>query len=115
MLLRPCRSLLRREHYNMPEEELRLNPPMSVSDALIIAGVVEERIRLYIPSVTRTVLTQTNTVVLTNPENNQMIQLIAIFRPETHGSVGFRVWTLEAVPDLLKHLLGHNIKDTGHG
>lgn len=98
----------------MPEE-LQLNPPMHISDAMTIASVVEARIRVYIPGVTRTILTETNTVVLTNPENNQAIQLIAIFRPETHGSVGFRVWTLEAVPELLKHLLGHNIKDTGHG
>lgn len=80
-----------------------LGPPMSIKDATVIARLVEQRLRLHLPHLTRK--ESEGRIILTNPTNMQSVILFDTFKPETHGAFGYRVWTVEAIPELLRHLV----------
>jgi len=94
------------------EKEFLLDPPTGMADIERIISIVEARLRVYLPNLVRGVLPDKTIIALKNPNNGRAIQLYHQFIPARDGAFGYRAWTLEAVPDLLRYLIGETEKET---
>lgn len=81
-------------------------PPMSMTDVERIVNIVEGRLKIHLPNLERTSVADGSIILLHNPANGKTVKLYEQFIPATHGAAGYRIWTLEAIPELLRYLIG---------
>ena len=90
---------------NLNRPHIDEQPPMTMTQIESIIDIVESRLRVHLPNLERYETEDKTLVYLRNPINDQKIVLFETFYPDVHASFGYRVWTIDAVPQLLKLLM----------